>query len=839
MNINFETFKNENMNEEISLIHIICIEYDYYFIINTKNFMEMILKEIEETTFLFIDVSPKLKKPILASNNLISSTINFMKEIQKTIQNFDNITTTTLIELKFDNLIDTTILNGWFLNYPFIYIHSNFFENDDSFEHCLNFETLYLIEIYFENEFIKSFSIPLELFNDDMKKKKSGGLFDSNFELESVGDDIKGFKNFIQSEKEFVIEETDALEEKERQKFYDLTKIGKYEFVIESMNSGKFKVELKVTDKKKNTLVSCEKILQGREGQTPAVLYINFYDKSSFFKKASYSFKCQAISDDIIDFDSTSSPKVQTGGMIGPLKPATLEDVFEIEKNQKLQVQIYLVDENEKVNTMVHKNESYSKLMKSLTEKYGIKTLKYTDNENEKATIRSDEELQVFFTNIKPGVIPKLYLQSPTAGGSGSFTISSPTNSIVHSLPQNVLKTPTSEKPNSEDGKNIFILPENDRKHSAPSTVLSEDKPHYVKKWQKGKLLGAGAFAKVYKALDQDTGKLIAVKQVDLKGINYTEEKFKALESEILLLSTLNHENIVRYLGMERNEKYLNIFLDFIPGGSIENVYGDFELSEEVVKNYTKQILEGLIYLHSKNILHRDIKAANILLDNNGQVYLSDFGASKKLTNQIKKEKILEGTPNYMSPEVISQCKYTKYADIYALGCTVLEMLTRAVPWSDVLNNFDNPYSFFEWRREKDPRLEIPKNLSNHARSFIQACVQDFPENRPSAEQLLNHVFITGKDDLDEDYGEDDVKPKELVEPKQKYINDGFEFDDIDKDGGYVSPKDPFSSDDEDDKQERSPVKKNGNIDQPKKNYSLGFDDLLEGSNDDDDEDFI
>jgi hypothetical protein len=437
-----------------------------------------------------------------------------------------------------------------------------------------------------------------------------------------------------------------------------LTKIGRYEFVIESMNSGKFKVELKVTDKKKNTLVSCEKLLYGRgkysmhnfsfklkEGQTPAVLYINFYDKSSFFKKASYSFKCQAMDE---DEEINSSPVLP----FGILKPPTEKELNEVQES-KVQVQIYLVDENEKVNTFVHKNDTYSHLMKGLTEKYGIKVLKYTDNENERATIRSDEELQVFFTNIKKGVTPKLYLETPSVGTSGSYS-----PSIGKSMPVNHLKTPTSEVPNPSIKESLFVdegLKEK-RKNSAPPTVLGDHQLHYVKNWQKGKLLGAGAFAKVYKGLDQDTGKLLAIKQVDLKGVNYNEEKFNALESEILLLSSLDHPHIVKYLGMERNENYLNIFLDFVPGGSIESVYGDFAFSEEVVRNYTKQILEGLVYLHSKNILHRDIKAANLLLDNNGQVYLSDFGASKKLTSQLKKEKILEGTPNYMAPGFIFLC---------------------------------------------------------------------------------------------------------------------------------------------------------------------------------------
>jgi hypothetical protein len=132
--------------------------------------MEMILKDLEKESFLFVDVSPKIKKPQFCSDDLIEKILNFMKCIQQKIQEKDQ-KDNTMIELTFDDAIDTTILNGWFLDYPFIYIHSNFFDLDTSDDHCLHFETLYLYQLFLNGEMIKSFSVPVDLIDDCMENK--------------------------------------------------------------------------------------------------------------------------------------------------------------------------------------------------------------------------------------------------------------------------------------------------------------------------------------------------------------------------------------------------------------------------------------------------------------------------------------------------------------------------------------------------------------------------------------------------------------------------------------------------------------------------------------------
>lgn len=162
--------------------------------------------------------------------------------------------------------------------------------------------------------------------------------------------------------------------------------------------------------------------------------------------------------------------------------------------------------------------------------------------------------------------------------------------------------------------------------------------------WTKGELIGQGAFGSVYLGMNNDNGQLMAVKQVGLGKQTATAgqagwrtdpkvaEHIRSLEAEVSLLKDLHHPNIVCYLGTERTHDAFNIFLEYVPGGSIASLVTKFgSFKESVVRVYAKQILMGLDYLHSNGIIHRDIKGANILVDNTGLVKLADFGASKKI----------------------------------------------------------------------------------------------------------------------------------------------------------------------------------------------------------------
>jgi mitogen-activated protein kinase kinase kinase len=211
-------------------------------------------------------------------------------------------------------------------------------------------------------------------------------------------------------------------------------------------------------------------------------------------------------------------------------------------------------------------------------------------------------------------------------------------------------------------------------------------------KWIKGQLIGKGTFGRVYLGMNITTGEPIAVKQVEVnpKAAGQEKEKMremvKSLDIEIDTMKDLDHPNIVSYLGCERKEFSISIFLEYIPGGSIGSClrkHGQFV--EPIVRSLTRQTLSGLSYLHDKGILHRDLKADNILLDLDGTCKISDFGISKKSDNIYGNDSSnsMQGSVFWMAPEVIrSQGKgYSAKVDVWSLGCVVLEMFAGHRPW--------------------------------------------------------------------------------------------------------------------------------------------------------------
>ncbi|KAF5365591.1 hypothetical protein D9758_003321 [Tetrapyrgos nigripes] len=269
-------------------------------------------------------------------------------------------------------------------------------------------------------------------------------------------------------------------------------------------------------------------------------------------------------------------------------------------------------------------------------------------------------------------------------------------------------------------------------------------------KWIKGALIGAGSFGKVYLGMDASTGTLMAVKQVELPtgsapNLERKKSMLSALEREIELLQNLQHENIVQYLYSSLEDDCLNIFLEYVPGGSVTALlrnYGAFE--EVLVSNFVRQILQGLSYLHDRGIIHRDIKGANILVDNKGGVKISDFGISKKVDVQALSGKrahraSLQGSVFWMAPEVVKQSGHTQKADIWSVGCLVVEMLTGEHPWAQLTQM----QAIFKIGSSAKPT--IPSDISSEAQDFLTRTFEIDHGARPSAPELLQHPFIPRK----------------------------------------------------------------------------------------------
>ncbi|XP_032093022.1 mitogen-activated protein kinase kinase kinase 3-like [Thamnophis elegans] len=261
--------------------------------------------------------------------------------------------------------------------------------------------------------------------------------------------------------------------------------------------------------------------------------------------------------------------------------------------------------------------------------------------------------------------------------------------------------------------------------------------------WRLGKLLGRGAFGEVYLCYDVDIGRELSVKQVPFDPDSQeTSKEVNALECEIQLLKTLRHERIVQYYGCLRDpeERKLSIFVEYMPGGSIKDqlkAYG--ALTENVTRKYTRQILQGVSYLHSNMIVHRDIKGANILRDSVGNIKLGDFGASKRIQTICMSGtgiKSVTGTPYWMSPEVISGEGYGRKADVWSLGCTVVEMLTEKPPWAE----YEAMAAIFKIATQPT-KPQLPDGVSEYCRNFLKLIFVE-EKRRPTAEDLLRHPFV-------------------------------------------------------------------------------------------------
>ncbi|CAH8272646.1 unnamed protein product [Arabidopsis lyrata] len=276
------------------------------------------------------------------------------------------------------------------------------------------------------------------------------------------------------------------------------------------------------------------------------------------------------------------------------------------------------------------------------------------------------------------------------------------------------------------------------------SSSVSNTSPIYVSggsintSWQKGQLLRRGSFGSVYEAISED-GLFFAVEEVSLldQG-SQAQECIQQLEGEVALLSQLEHRNILRYRGTDKDGSNLYIFLELVTQGSLLKLYQRYQLRDSVVSLYTKQILDGLKYLHDKGFIHRDIKCANILVDAYGAVKLADFGLAK--VSKLNDSKSCKGTPFWMAPEVVNpkgnDDGYGNPADIWSLGCTVLEMCTGHIPYSGL-----TPVQA-QIRIERGTLPDIPDTLLLDARDFIVTCLKVNPEERPTAAELLNHPFV-------------------------------------------------------------------------------------------------
>ena len=253
-------------------------------------------------------------------------------------------------------------------------------------------------------------------------------------------------------------------------------------------------------------------------------------------------------------------------------------------------------------------------------------------------------------------------------------------------------------------------------------------------------LLGRGSHGSVYKAKNIQTGLIMAVKQIDINVAFQNPEDRARVEHEINLLKSCKHQNIVQYFGCVTNNTHMTVLMEYCAGGSLADCIQRTNqcLTEQEIGWVVVACLQGLAYLHHHDIVHRDIKAGNILLTDAARVKIADLGVSKRILDPSSVRKSVVGTPFWMSPEVITSSGYNTKADIWSLGITCIELAEGRPPLSEL-----NPMkAIFQIPILDPPTLTFQSSFSHQFNDFIACCLIKDPQQRYSAIDLLQHPFV-------------------------------------------------------------------------------------------------
>lgn len=252
--------------------------------------------------------------------------------------------------------------------------------------------------------------------------------------------------------------------------------------------------------------------------------------------------------------------------------------------------------------------------------------------------------------------------------------------------------------------------------------------------FDKLEVLGEGSYGCVYKALNREDGQIYAVKVVQF------ENDLSELDKEIKILQECRSPFVTKYNGCYQRENELWIVMEYCGGGSISDLMTilNTTLTENQIAAVVNSVLQGLDYLHGMHIIHRDIKAGNILLNDKGEIKLADFGVSAQLSNTISKKQTVIGTPYWMAPEVIQESSYNGKADIWSLGITVIEMAEGRPPYAAI-----HPMrAIFLIPSRPPPTLSKPDFWSDEMNDFLAKCLCKNPDDRWRAKDLLKHPFV-------------------------------------------------------------------------------------------------